>query len=104
MRIISIKTPKAKPFNYKPRYYDKQKDELEQKKATLGLQSRITHNESLKLQMIKRWRTDDLSEEKSVMAKVITYLAYTLFIGGTVYFIMFTDIIEKLLSAFGVTE
>jgi len=104
MRIISIKTPKAKSFSYKPRYYDEQKDELEKRKTVLGLQSKITHNESLKLRMMKRWRTDDLNEEKSTMSKIITYLAYALFIGGTVYFVMFTDIIEKLLSAFGVMK
>jgi hypothetical protein len=104
MRIISIRTPQAKSFKYKPRYYDQQKEELEQRKATLGLRSKITHNEGLKLQMMKRWRTDDLNEGKSTMSKVITYLAYTLFIGGTVYFVMFTDIIEKLLSAFGVMK
>jgi len=104
MRIVSIKTPKPKSFSYKPRYYDQQKEELEQKKAMMGLQSRITHNESLKLQMMKRWRTDNLNEEKSLLSKIITYVTYALFIGGTIYFIMFTDIIEKLLSAFGVMK
>jgi len=104
MRIVSIKTPKAKSFNYKPRYYDQEKEELEKKKSMLGLQSRITHNESLKLQMIKRWHTDNLNEERSTLSKIITYTAYAIFIGGTVYFIMFTDIVEKLLSAFGVMK
>ena len=104
MRIVSIKTPTPKSFKYKPRSYDQEKDELEQKKATLGLQSKLTHNEGLKLQMMKRWRKDDLDEGKSIMSKIITYLAYALFIGGTVYFVMFTDIIEKLLSTFGVMK
>lgn len=104
MQIVSIKTPKPKSFNYKPRYYDEQKEELEKKKAILGIRSKITHNESLKLQMIKRWHKDDLNDEKSTMSKIVTYLAYAIFIGGTVYFVMFTDIIEKLLSAFGVMK
>jgi len=102
MKIVSIKTPKPKSFNYKPRYYDEQKDELEKKKAVLGLQSKLTHNERLKLQMMSRWHKNELDDEKSTLSKVITYLSYAIFIGGTVYFIMFTDVIEKLLRAFGV--
>jgi len=104
MRIISIRTPKPKSFNYKPRYYDEQKEELEKRKAELGLQSRITHSEGLKLQMLKRWRNNTVDDEKSFLSKIITYITYGIFIGGTVYFIMFTDIIEKLLSAFGVMK
>ena len=104
MRLVSIKTPKPKSFNYKPRYYDEQQDELEKRKAIHGFQSKITHNEGLKLKMMKRWRKNDLDEEKSTISKIITYLAYATFIGGTIYFVMFTDIIEKLLAAFGVMK
>ncbi|MFK5857123.1 MAG: hypothetical protein QM503_13415 [Bacteroidota bacterium] len=104
MRIVSIKTPKPKQFNYKPRYYDEQKDELEKRKAIRGIQSKLSHNESLKLKMIRRRRTDDLDDEKTPLSKLLTYFGYAFFIGGTVYFIMFTDIIEKMLSAFGVVN
>ncbi|MGE5383570.1 MAG: hypothetical protein ACM3PX_09105 [Omnitrophica WOR_2 bacterium] len=29
MKIIAFRTPKPKPFSYKPRYYDPKKEELE---------------------------------------------------------------------------
>lgn len=105
MRIVSFRTPKPKSFKYTPRFYDPKKEELEKRKASLGLDSKLTHNEQLRLRMSRRWRSssnDDVG--KSTLSRVVTYLIYATFIGGTVYFIMFTDIIEKMLSAFGVTN
>jgi|FLOH01.1.fsa_nt_gi hypothetical protein len=105
MRIISFRTPKPKSFKYNPRYYDEKKEELEKRKAAMGLDSRITHDEGLRLRMDKRWRAGSNNvEEKSILARIITYLIYTIFIGGSIYIIMFTDIVEQILRAFGVTK
>ncbi len=71
----------------------------------MGLDSRITHDEGLRLRMDKRWRAGSNNvEEKSILARIITYLIYTIFIGGSIYIIMFTDIVEQILRAFGVTK
>ena len=51
MRIISFRTPKPKSFKYKPRYYDQQKEELEKRKAAMGIDNELTHDESLRLRM-----------------------------------------------------
>lgn len=104
MRIVSFRTPKAKSFKYSPRYYDAKKDELERKKAAMGLDTELTHNEELRLRMSKRWKTGSTDDGRSILRKVVNYLIYAVFIGGSIYFIMFTDIIEKLLQAFGVTK
>ena len=105
MRIISFRTPKPKSFKYKPRYYDQQKEELEKRKAALGLDNKLTHDEGLRLRMDKRWRAGSSSdEEKSILARIVTYLIYAIFIGGSIYIIMFTDIVEQMLRAFGVTS
>lgn len=104
MRIISFKTPKPKSFKYTPRYYDPKKEEMERRKAELGLDSNLTHNEELKLRMSRRWGRSSIKEEKSILSRVVTYLIYATFIGGTIYFILFTDIIEKMLTSFGVTH
>lgn len=104
MRIVSFKTPKPKSFSYRPRYYDPDKAALEQKKAAMGLDSTLTHNESIRLQMSKRWRRGHVEKESTSMSKVITYAIYATFILGTVYLIMFTDFVERLLTSFGVTH
>ncbi len=104
MRIVSFKTPKPKSFKYQPRYYDEKKFELEKKKAALGYNSSVTHNENLRLQMGKRWHYENVDNKKSTLSKVVTYLIYAVFIGGTVYFVMFTDIIDKLLSTFSIIK
>lgn len=104
MRIISFRTPKPKSFNYNPRYYDQKKEELEKRKAAMGLDSKLTHGEGLRLRMEKRWRAGSSDDERSILTRVITYLVYSIFIGGSIYIIMFTDIVEQMLRAFGVTN
>ena len=104
MRIISFKTPKPKRFNYKPRYFDPEKEALERRKAEMGVESNLTHKEELKLQMSRRWGKNYAEEEKSILSRVVTYLIYAVFIGGSIYLILFTNIIENMLKAFGVTN
>ncbi len=103
MRIVSFRTPKPKSFKYTPRYYDPKREELEKRKAALGLDSTLSHNDGLKLRMSKRWKHGSVDNEKSILSRVVTYLIYAIFIGATIYIIMFTDIIEKMLRSFGVT-
>lgn len=104
MRIISFKTPKPKRFSYKPRYYDPDKEALEKRKAELGIENKLTHKEELKLQMSNRWGKNHATDERSMLSRVINYLIYAVFIGGSIYLILFTNIIENMLKAFGVTN
>jgi len=102
MKIVSFKTPQPKSFKYTPRYYDPKKEELEKRKASLGLDNTLTHNEELRLRMSRRWRSGKEDEGRSTLSRVVTYLIYITFIGGSIYFILFTDIINTMLRAFGV--
>ncbi|MBC8320660.1 MAG: hypothetical protein H8E34_08050 [Bacteroidetes bacterium] len=104
MRIVSFRTPKPKSFKYSPRYYDPKKEELEKKKAAMGFDNSLSHNEEFRLRMSKRWTRGNIVDEKPILSRIVTYLIYATFIGGSIYFILFTDIIEKMLSAFGVTN
>ena len=101
MRIVSINTPKPKQFNYKPRYYDEDKEALEQKKAALGIKAKVSHREGLRLQMSRRWHKGEDFEEKSILAKAISYFFYGSVIIGGVYLIFFTDFVYKLIGMFG---
>jgi len=101
MRIVSFRTPKPKQFTYKPRYYDEDKEALEQKKAAMGLEAKVSHREGLRLQMSRRWHKGEDVEEKSVLTKAIYYFFYGSVIIGGVYLIFFTDFVYKLIGMFG---
>lgn len=102
MKIVSFKTPKPKSFKYTPRYYDPKKEELEKRKASLGIESTLSHNEELRLRMSRRWNSSKADEGRSTLSRVVTYLIYTTFIVLSIYFILFTDIINTMLRAFHV--
>ena len=104
MALTFFKTPKPKSFKYPARYYDQKKDELEKRKAVMGVENRLSHDEELRLRMSNRWGRFDGLEEKSTLSKVVKYLVYGSFIAVTIYFILFTEIIENMLKAFGVTN
>ncbi len=104
MALTFFKTPRPKSFSFKPRYYDQKKDELEKRKAILGVETELKHNEELRLRMSSRWERGGINEGRSTLSKTITYLVYGSFIGLSIYFILFTDIIENMLKAFGVTN
>ncbi|NOX85336.1 MAG: hypothetical protein GXO86_05140 [Chlorobi bacterium] len=103
MRFILFRTPKPKRFSYTPRYYDPEKERLERRKAELGLKSKLSHNESLRLRMDKTWKKYDKDSRKNLVARVIYYTFYVFLIVGSIYVILFTDFVEKLLVLFGVT-
>lgn len=102
MRFVTFRTPKPKQFKYKPRYYDEDVDALEKRKAELGYASKVSHTESLKLQMSKRWRKSDANYQRSTLSKMITYLFVVFVIVGGIYVIFFTEFVEKLIALFGI--
>lgn len=102
MRFTFFRTPKPKEFNYSPRYYDEERERLEQRKAELGLDSTLSPKESLRLQMKKRWRQGGNNPGTNSLSKVIYYAFYG-FVGiGGVYVIFFTDMVDKLIMLFGI--
>ncbi len=101
MRFVTFRTPKPKEFTYKPRYYDEDKEALEQKKAALGLDTKVSHREGLRLQMSRKWHKGAEVEEKSRLSKFISYFFYGAVVIGGVYLIFFTDFVYKLIGLFG---
>lgn len=94
---------KPKGYNYIPRYYDPQKEEWERKKAEAGVDSNLSHEEQLRLEMRKKWGVEkDQNDPAERRYKTIR----TLIIGGIVllafYYIfctpMFTNIVSGLMG------
>jgi len=97
-----FRTPKPKQFKYKPRYYDEEKERLEQRKAELGFDSNLSHKESLRFQMSKKWHRGSSESASNPMTKLFYYLFYAFVIIGGIYVIFFTDFVDKIVALFGV--
>ena len=102
MRFVFFKTPTPKQFKYKPRYYDEEKERIEQRKAELGLSSELSSQENIRFQMRKRWRHQDNKAGKGTLRKYFYIAFYTFVAFGGVYLIFFTDFVDKLVALFGV--
>ena len=102
MRFVIFRTPKPKRFQYKPRYYDEEKERLEQRKAELGLDSKLSRQESLRYQMRRRWRHGSSDSGGRNPGRYIYFAFYGFVIVGGVYLIFFTDFVYKLVALFGV--
>ena len=101
MKFTTFKTPKPKSFSYKPRYYDKAKEEREIRKTELGYESELGRHDSLKMRMSARWHKGEEAKARPI-AKMLSYLVYAAIISGSIYFIFFTDVVDKLVALFGV--
>ena len=102
MRFVIFRTPKPKQFTYRPRYYDEDKERLEQRKAELGYDSTVSHSESVRLRMHRRWKHHDEEVKRNNISRFIYFAFYAFVIIGSVYMIFFTDFVDKLIALFGV--
>lgn len=100
MKFILFKHNPPKRFSYKPRYWDQEKDEIEKRKASLGLRSEVNREDRMRSQMRKKWRSSEDESKNSLFKKV--YLFYGVFIFIAVYVIFFTDFVYKLIALFGI--
>ena len=98
MNIFFFKRPKPRPFNYKPIYYDPEKEEAEErKKARNGLQG-DDPRERMRAEIRRKWKVEQKSLKKSMtLFKVFFYVFLAVF---AVYLIFFTDFVDKFVSFF----
>jgi hypothetical protein len=102
MRFILFRTNKPRRFSYRPRYYDADKEALERRKAEMGLEAKLTEQEARRMRMSARWRKQNPAsfEDKYKRTSFIIYGSVVLL---GIYVIFFTDFIDNLIRAFGLT-
>ena len=86
-----------KKFNYIPRYYNPEQEEWERKKAELGYDSKLSHEEQLRIKMRKSWGA--AKEEKSKeeqRAKLIRRIVLGFFVAFLFYFIFCTPLMNNI--------
>lgn len=90
---------KPKKFNYIPSYYDPEKEAWEQKKAERGMDSKLSHEEQLRLQMRKKWgrvSQEEIKAErrrKTLRAFILVAIVVILF-----YFVFCTPMMTNIVG------
>ena len=83
MKIVAFKTRKPKPYNYKPLFYDKKKEEMEKRLKQLTDPGEAS-TERLRMRIQDSWRTRDATN-RSLSGK--TFVVYILIALAILYFV-----------------
>ena len=88
-----------KKFNYKPRYFDPEMQEWEEKKVAAGLDSKLSHEEQLRIKMRKSWSAAKEEESKEEQrAKLIRRIVLGVFVAFLFYFVFCTPLMNHIVS------
>jgi hypothetical protein len=98
MNIFFFKRPKPRPFNYRPIYYDPEKEEAEErKKARNGLQGNDPR-ERMRAEIRRKWKVERKNTDKR--NQLYRFIFYLIMAGFSIYLIFFTDLVNKFVSLF----
>ena len=86
MRIVFFKTPRPKHFEYKPRYYDEEKERKEKRLNEME-KSGQGDTSFMRGEIDRRWRKIDRKNRDK--ARGINLLVYLVIIALLVYFVFF---------------
>jgi hypothetical protein len=98
MSFFFFKRPKPRQFNYKPLYYDPDKEEAEERKRTRNALQGNDPKERMRAEIRRRWKTDRTPPDNR--NNIIRILIYVIFSFFALYLIFFTDFVNKLVSLF----
>jgi len=98
MNIFFFKRPKPRPFNYKPIYYDPEKEEAEERKKSLNALQDKDPREHMRAEIRRKWKVERKSTDKK--NEIFRIFFYILLAGFAIYLIFFTDFVDKLVSFF----
>lgn len=96
MKFVFLRTQKPKPFEYKPRYYDPEKEEREQRRKDLGLDDSSDHKSFYRGELQRKWRRGRGETKKNSRLRTMIYFAILLF---AIYYIFFTDFVQNLVNS-----
>ena len=88
-----------KKFNYLPRYYDPDKEAWEMKKAELGYDAKLSHEEQFRAQMRRSWGEKKIEESKEERrAKTIRRIVLGVFVAFLFYFVFCTPLMTNIVQ------
>ena len=98
MSLFFTRRPKPRKYDYKPVYYDAEKEEMEERKKELEEIREGDPRARLKSEMRRKWHKRGENKDKSSSA--IRTIIYLTIFGLSVYLLFFTDFLKNLLSYF----
>lgn len=88
-----------KKFNYIPRYYNPEEQAWEEKKAAAGLDSKLTHEEQLRVQMRQKWRANNSEETKAEQrTRLIRRIVLGVFVVFMFYIVFGTNLMTNIVT------
>jgi len=98
MNFFFFRRPKPRTFNYRPMYYDPAKEEAEQRKKALNSLQDGDLREHMRSEIRRRWKVERKdSAKKKYLFRMLFYIIFAVF---AIYLIIFTDMVNKLVSLF----
>ena len=85
MKISFIKTKKARQFDYKPRYYDAQKEADEKRKKEIEQNIMNPERINLRREMRQKWGRHDRTRSKSRNYSIAIYIAILIAISYLIF-------------------
>jgi hypothetical protein len=98
MNFFFFKRPKPSQFNYRPLYYDPEKEEVEERKRSLQSLKEGDPKERMRAEIRRRWKTDQSSKHNRYDKTRILF--FFLIAAFAIYLIFFTGFVNKLVSLF----
>lgn len=102
MGFSMFHTPKPRKFNYVPRYFDPEKEALEKKKASMGLDSKLSEQEKRRIRIRSGFGYDqeEMNKRRDVGFKGMRYIIFIGFMCLFLYIIFMTPLIENFVEMF----
>lgn len=103
MGFYFFHTPKPRKFNYMPRYFDPNQEALEKKKAAMGLDSKLSEREKLRMRIRTGfgYSPEDFEEKRNKVGfKGMRYVVFFGLMALFIYIIFRTPLVEKFIEMF----
>jgi len=98
MNIVFFRRPNPRHFNYTPMYYDPVKEEAEQRKKTRNSLQEGDPREHMRAEIRRKWKVERKdSDKRNYLIRMLFYIIFAVF---AIYLIIFTDMVNKLVSLF----
>jgi hypothetical protein len=98
MNIFFFKRPKPRSFNYKPIYYDPEKEEAEERKKALNGLKDNDPGEHMRAEIRRKWKVERKNTDKK--QNLFRFLFYIIIAIFAIYLIFFSDFVNKFVSIF----
>lgn len=86
-------------FNYIPRFYDPEVEARKQKKAEMGLDTELSHEEQLRMEMRRKWGKNDEEETKEDKRnRLIRRIVWGAVIVFIFYYVFCTPVLTNIVS------